>query len=176
MKLQISKLDAARRQLETAIRLYFSQCDPVSIHTLISAAYNVLRDINKKLGGDKLLMKDGLIERVKEGHEKEAWQLINKAENFFKHADKDHEEILEFNPNLSEYLMWEACAIYVELTSESPPLFKLYHSWFIAHHQNLFILKEDEKIALALGSEEILQTGKEQFLNMVLPILTKINT
>jgi hypothetical protein len=30
---KVSKLDAAKRQLETAIRLYFSDGDPVSIHT-----------------------------------------------------------------------------------------------------------------------------------------------
>jgi hypothetical protein len=31
-ELQVSKLDAARRQVETAIRLYFAEADPVSIH------------------------------------------------------------------------------------------------------------------------------------------------
>jgi len=50
-KLTISKLDAAKRQLETVIRLYFVHGDPVSIHTLTSAAYNVIRDVNKKRGG-----------------------------------------------------------------------------------------------------------------------------
>jgi hypothetical protein len=40
---KVSKLDAAKRQLETVIRLYFSNGDPVSIHTLTAAAYNVLR-------------------------------------------------------------------------------------------------------------------------------------
>ena len=82
-KLKISKLDAAKRQIETAIRLYFGMGDPVSTHTLISAAYNVIRDINKKRGGKKLIMKDGFMEYIKEGHEREVWQLINKAENFF---------------------------------------------------------------------------------------------
>ena len=33
----VSKLDAAKRQLETVIRLYFFDGDPVSIHTLTSA-------------------------------------------------------------------------------------------------------------------------------------------
>jgi len=38
-QIKVSKLDAARRQLETAIRLYFSEADPISIHALMSAAY-----------------------------------------------------------------------------------------------------------------------------------------
>ena len=36
-KLHVTKLDAARRQLETAITLWFHDGDPVSIHTLAAA-------------------------------------------------------------------------------------------------------------------------------------------
>ena len=54
-RLQISKLDAARRQLEIAVRLYFAEDDPVSIHTLTSAAYQLLSDINRALGGPPML-------------------------------------------------------------------------------------------------------------------------
>jgi hypothetical protein len=50
-KIEISKLDAAKRQLKTAINLYFSYGDPVSIHTLASAAREILYDLNKKHSG-----------------------------------------------------------------------------------------------------------------------------
>jgi hypothetical protein len=42
-ELHISKLDAAKRQLEVAIRLYFAWGDPVAIHTLAAAAINLLK-------------------------------------------------------------------------------------------------------------------------------------
>ncbi len=48
--LEISKLDAAKRQLDTAIRLYFCDGDPVSIHTLAAASYNILRDVTEQIG------------------------------------------------------------------------------------------------------------------------------
>jgi hypothetical protein len=175
-KLQISKLDAAKRQIETAIRLYFSNGDPVSIHTLIAAAYNVIRDINKKRGGDKLLMKDGFMARIKEGHEKEVRKLINKAENFFKHADRDHDDTIEFNPGQSEFLFLESCSVYAKLTGEFPPLFKLYRSWFIANHQNLFNFSVEEQRTIAMGAQDVLQMGKEQYFNMALPLMSRINT
>ena len=54
MKLTIPKLDAAKRQLETAIRLYFSSADPVAVHTLTAAAYNVIRDVTAKLGAEPM--------------------------------------------------------------------------------------------------------------------------
>lgn len=60
-KLKISKLDAAKRQLETAIRLYFNEADPISIHTLAGAAHTILSDINKKYGGRPMLDSDYLI-------------------------------------------------------------------------------------------------------------------
>lgn len=54
---KVSKLDAAKRQLGTAIRLYFSDGDPVSIHTLTAAAYNILRDVTKQKGVELMLVK-----------------------------------------------------------------------------------------------------------------------
>jgi hypothetical protein len=48
--IKISKLDAARRQLDTAIELWFHDGDPISIHTLTSAAFEIIQDLNKKHG------------------------------------------------------------------------------------------------------------------------------
>jgi hypothetical protein len=41
-KITISKFDAARRQLNTAITLWFADGDPVAIHTLAYAAYEII--------------------------------------------------------------------------------------------------------------------------------------
>lgn len=48
--MQITKLDAARRQLKTAIRLWFSDDDPVSIYALTYAAHEVLHDLHRGRG------------------------------------------------------------------------------------------------------------------------------
>lgn len=63
--LKISKLDAAKRQLETVIRMYFNSGDPVSIHTLAAAGYNLIRDINSNRGGTSMIVKDCISEHVK---------------------------------------------------------------------------------------------------------------
>jgi hypothetical protein len=39
---KVTKVDAARRQISTAIRLFFGRRDTISIHTLVAAALKVI--------------------------------------------------------------------------------------------------------------------------------------
>jgi len=174
--LKISKLDSTKRQLETAIRLYFSNGDPVSIHTLVSAAYNVIRDINANRGGQRLILKEQFLDYIKDGHEKEIREKINEAENFFKHADRDPDSTIDFNPGQSEFLIIEACSVYYKLTGEFPPLFKLYQIWFIVNRQELFNFPEELEQVISMRRQDIIRLGKEAYLNTFLPIIFRMNT
>jgi hypothetical protein len=48
--LQISKVAAAQRQLDAAIRLFFQREDELAIHTVAAAALGILRDLIKRRG------------------------------------------------------------------------------------------------------------------------------
>jgi hypothetical protein len=48
--MHVSKIAAASRQLDAAIRMFFAQEDELATHTLVSAAFRVLRDIFEKRG------------------------------------------------------------------------------------------------------------------------------
>lgn len=98
----ITKLDAAKRQLETVVRLYFHNGDPVSIHTLVAAAHTVIRDINKKRRGSPMINDDLIDAYAKPEYQKRVLAQLNEAGNFFKHADRDHAATLDFNPDQSE--------------------------------------------------------------------------
>ena len=113
---KISKLDAAKSQLETAIYLFFHNGDPVSIHTLTAAAYNILRDICKSRSYPYVVVKGSSLRYVKPGKEKIYLNAINQAENFFKHEEKDPDDILNFNPSQTDILIYDACKIYHEIT------------------------------------------------------------
>src|SRR4051812_2812006 len=54
-KIPVSKLDAARRQLQTAVKLWFHDDDPVSIHTLLMAAHEIFRVLNRAQGGPPMM-------------------------------------------------------------------------------------------------------------------------
>jgi hypothetical protein len=46
----ISKIEAARRQIDAAIRMTIANEDEVAIHTVASAGYRILRDLLNKRG------------------------------------------------------------------------------------------------------------------------------
>ncbi|MDD5618103.1 MAG: hypothetical protein PHG69_03325, partial [Candidatus Omnitrophica bacterium] len=107
----ISKLDAAKRQLDVAINLFFKNGDPVSIHTLTAAAYDILFGLGKTAKLIDLGVKDVEL-YVKKGHEKEYLAIVNKAQNFFKHANRDPKETIEFNPELNPHFLLSAVKLY----------------------------------------------------------------
>lgn len=100
--LTITKLDAARRQLNTAIKLWFTDGDAISIHTLSYAAYEIIHVISKPERNSRPLLWDTHV--VKDEHRKEFNISARKHANFFKHADREpyQDAAIDFKPELSE--------------------------------------------------------------------------
>jgi hypothetical protein len=97
----VGKLDAARRQLETAIKLWFAGGDAVSIHTLVHAAYEIIHHISKLRNPTRHdLLLDSAV--IKDEYRAQFAKLIKAPGNFFKHAKEDAEAVLEFRPVASE--------------------------------------------------------------------------
>lgn len=84
----ISKLEGARRQLETAIDLFFDNKDSLSVHTLAWAAFKVLFDIYPHHS------QDGFAAQMDALLGKEGWQAMSGVANFLKHADRDPDAFL----------------------------------------------------------------------------------
>jgi len=103
----VTKLDAATRQLDSAITLYFQNGDPVPIHTLACAAHQVIHNINRHNNGPELLF-DSLSQKKRNPQISKA--LLQKQYNFFKHADSDPCPNcgIRFNPKLTEIFMLSA--------------------------------------------------------------------
>ena len=169
-KFKISKIDAARRQLHSAIVLYFNDADPVPIHTLTAASYNILRDITKAHGKPSMLVKDRMIERIKPGREKFVRDKINEAENFFKHADKDPAGTLDFSPVETELLMFDACLQYQIITDEAIQALKIYELWFLLHNKNLFNLPAQISVLTNKIGRDLGTMAKNEFFKTVSPL------
>ncbi|MEB0042905.1 MULTISPECIES: hypothetical protein [unclassified Pseudomonas] len=116
---RVSRLDAAHRQLNLAIRLLFASADPVAIHTLVGAATTILHNASPEHD-------NGLAPT-------EFYRMTHKAQNLFKQAGMDLEAMFELDPKDSESLAFWA----VMNASELGPLSleeQLYQQWYIASH------------------------------------------
>jgi hypothetical protein len=100
-KYTIKKIDAAIRQLDVAIALWFNEGDEIAIHVLACSAYQIIHDINVHKKGPGLLFDS---DYVNDEYRKVFINHFKKHYNFFKHAnrDPDPEGIIEFTPILTE--------------------------------------------------------------------------
>lgn len=160
MSINISKLEAAKRQLETAIKLYFENEDPVSIHTLVCASYNVLMDIGGKQS-IKPIIKSEILTIVKPEKRKMYLGIINNAENFFKHGCRDPNKAIEFNHNIIVFLMFDACTMYNKLSSEDTFLTKVLKAWFI--YNNVDIIEGEYENIIMKSINGLKFTNKNDF-------------
>ena len=144
--MHVSKLDAARRQLESAIRLFFLNGDPVAIHTLTGAARGLLGDLSRA-EGKKGLLDTYFFPFVRPEKLGELKKLIAEAQNFFKHADLDPDAVLDFNPGTTEYLLWDCCTLYEVLTGHKLPILAVFNIWFGLANPHILMPKVQEEIA-----------------------------
>ncbi|MBI1999436.1 MAG: hypothetical protein HYS74_02165 [Parcubacteria group bacterium] len=169
MELHISKLDAAKRQLEIAINLFFRSGDPIAIHTLASAAFKILDDIGQKQNIKSV--HGQLLDWVKPEKRDEVFKAINAAKNFFKHADKDPDGIIKFNPESTAYYIMDATRMYLLLSKHNVPLFRLFDIWFASRYPDT-VSQDNIKEALnqAVSLSGVDPNNPQSFLGL-LPII-----
>jgi len=106
--LHLTKLGVAQSQLKTAIRLWFSDGDAASIHTLACAAYEIIHVVSKKRNRTKQLIFDTL--SVKEESRSDWARKMKEHASFFKHASHDPDGEIDFDPVLSMMFLMSAVA------------------------------------------------------------------
>ena len=154
----ISKLDAAKRELEHTIRLFFNYGDIVVMHLVASAAETLLADIGQKSGITSI--KDEITKRVKKDKQKYVLDKLNEAYNFFKHADKDPSKLLEFYPESSEFIIWDSVAMYQSIAKEITGLMLAYRFWFYTKYPTVLLKKEDYQGYLEISQKVDLKNRK----------------
>ena len=143
---KVTKRQAATCQLETAIKLFFENRGMISAYTLCCAADGILEGIYRNERGEilrrqrerlsdpndfRFSWKEEWDIRIKTEHRKEMFQLLNEAQNFFKHADKDHDSSYEFRSwEQTEFRIFLAVTnyklVFGELTSPLNIFFTLH--------------------------------------------------
>jgi hypothetical protein len=158
--IRVSKLDAAKRQLRVAITLWFTGGDPVAIHTLVSAAHEIVHTLFKRKGLTGLMFDSPTIRSERRG---DFAKLIKQYATFFKHAQRDPDGEIDFNPELNDMLLlvtvhgiWR-----VDEPRSGPEL--ILSVWFQLHEPDLFP-RDIFAGSLPIETvEEFRGLGKQQF-------------
>jgi hypothetical protein len=155
IKLKVSKVDAARRQIDTAIELLFGGGDPVSVHTLAAAGARVVRDLSEQKGGqpwDDIILP---------GRHKEFLAALNRRGNFLKHADRDTDEILELEEEANDAVLLMAVMSYRYLGHEATTEMGVFLSWWIIMHPSVWN-PEQEEVARLYGNNYLDSTRQDR--------------
>ena len=168
-KITITKIDAAQRQLQTAVMLWFTGGDPVSIHTLAYAAYEIIHAVSKRMNPSRRdLLFDSLV--VKDEHRSDFNLVLKKHANFFKHGNKADETAIDFHPVASElFIMFSILGLSscgaVRSDEEAA-----YLSWIQIHHPE-FLTDQGRKVVdetISVESmEELRLLDKQEFLQAI---------
>ncbi len=102
----ITKTEAANRQLNFAIKLFFDHEDPVVIHTLAGAASILYSDLIEKADPNKSWDKYAQMDNAL--NPSQYFNILREAQNFLKHARIDAHATLRFNSTDTEHLMMMA--------------------------------------------------------------------
>jgi hypothetical protein len=157
---RIGKLEAARRQIEFAIRAHFENRDPFAIHTVTEAAFGILRALAEKHGGVRA--HQAIKDCIKPGSERTFWWYINRASNFLKHADRDPDATLEdVNEEINDSAIFIAVAYYGDLSAEPvSPIMNLFFNWHLCLHPNLMTEEFRSRAIARLPQGELDQLRK----------------
>jgi hypothetical protein len=138
-RVSITKIDAAKRQINTAIRMYFLEMDVISTHAIAAAGLQIVSDLgikqNKSVGYTDFL---SLIVEKRRG---EFLDLMRHPQNFIKHADREGDAIavLEYNPETLEIFLFLAGQAYEKLTGSTTPEIRGLITWSVMRNPDLVI-------------------------------------
>lgn len=174
-EIKVSKLDAAKRQLETAIVLYFNSGEPVSVHTLSCAARQILVDLceHRKVEVE-FTLKSLIASQIAPQFHKKVLREFAASENFFKHAERDPEGNFDFIPQGSEFVIFESLQMYFSLTSEASPLMRLFSVWWQILHKDFLLPSETQKLKL-LNSIAYTKNDRGKYFMECLPLAHRIS-
>jgi hypothetical protein len=155
----ITKIDAAERQLNTSIKLFFENRDRLSSYTLAIASREVTDDIIEsksdeifqtelaRLGDPdkvRLSFRELFKDLIKPEHYKEALVLSRNVQNFLKHANRDPDAEIE---ELSKrdlalnimFAIWNFSLLVGRMSREMG----IFHAWFAVAEPKVVKLSSD---------------------------------
>jgi len=131
------KIEAARRQLGTALALYLKDSDPVSVLCLAGGGCEVIEHFAKKAGGKPFA--SHMLETHPHLDSAKLHQIQRQYWNAFKHAldrkggERDDEELLAaFNDRQNDHMLFIGWYDYSQAVKKLPIEAQVHQAWYLA--------------------------------------------
>lgn len=159
----VTKEAAATTQLECAISLWFSYSDPVSIHTLASAANECFHAMSKLAG------KPSVLQAWLKSQSNKIKKQATKSQNFFKHGSRDAQEKIPYFPQEAELKILDSILCYKHLhRGYTTPTMGAFEMFYFLRNPQAIPAAFQQSFANAPKGE--ITTDRTKFFNTVLPI------
>ncbi len=155
--IRFNQRDALAHVLETAIRLWFEDSDPLSIHLLGEAAYRCLDDLSAKSG----------IIRSAVGHDQ--FTLVY---DYLRHAWPNRDANLLWFRSANRWLLFEAVNSFEKYFRGISPTMRAFELFFALHCFDRPATSAEllEFLPKKVPVETFLRWGRKEFLDKALPL------
>lgn len=173
VRFRVTKLEAARRQLETAIDLWFAGGDPVAIHTLVFAAHEIIHRLYRNAGHKGLLFDAPM---VAEESRKDFARVLKADAAFFKHAERDSELGIahEFHSGRNDLFLAMSLFGLASITDKSTDKEWAALAWFMVRHPDWFVRKDPSNASLNTTLDTLRSVPKHEFLRVAAELRSAI--
>ena len=161
----VTKLSAARSQLETAIWLWFQEIDPVSVHTLAVAAHDCFNALVEHATDKPSKLQIWLAEKSNERRKR-----VRIAQNFFKHGSIDLKGEVPLHSIDTEAFMMDAVSSFELLAKERSALMRLYQHRFLYEHPALITKEALPVFAKNAKVHQLFDSSRKEFFERLYPI------
>jgi hypothetical protein len=124
----VTKREAAVRQLNQSIRLFFRRGDMLAVHTLTGAAFQLLADIGKISG---VVSRFRSTELIRPDRMTEWIRALNSTQNFLKHAASDPEATHRYAEEGTILFLYEAVELAGRVISDDSRERLAFRLWFV---------------------------------------------
>jgi hypothetical protein len=132
-----SKIAAARRQLDAAIRMFFVPEDSLAVQAVTSAAERILRDLAEHSAKSSI---HEIVELyVRKGMEKQFWACFNESGSALKEANTEPGVIFEFDELSNGMGIFSCCLYYQRLGLPLTPDMRGFIWWYSLMNPELFV-------------------------------------
>jgi hypothetical protein len=160
----VTKQDAIRRQLDTAILLWFGGADTVSCHTLACSALKIAEDVGRRFGTRPMLF-----EHLPMKFKNDAIA----AQGFFKHAKNDADSVLDFNHGTTPYHIYDTAQCYKSIYRQLTPLMTTFILRFLLLNPSVGSVELPASLSISFTKDSLAKMSDGEFYAAVFPIFNR---